>query len=166
MNRLAASALTVKIQAVWPDRPWSQARIEQWTEVLEQLDERAADIALVSVRSTHEKCPAISEFLNIARPQNAHRRDSHSLSCICGGSGWMSVPQTNGIDTWEAWARCPNGPHTSFVEPDKEYDPVAGAAAFETFDALAATAETRADLANACFAAAAAYSNAERKTLL
>jgi len=54
-----------------------------------------------------------------------------------------------------------------YVGPDvDDYDEEAGAAAHATFRALAARAETRADLANACFAAAAAYRNTIEQRLL
>lgn len=165
MNRTTAVDTIAAIQGIWPDR-WTPARTEQWIEAVETCDERAANSTLIQLRSSHEKCPSIAEFLMIARPKSSPRRDGHSLQCMCGGSGWILVEQHDGIKSWEAFDRCPNGPPTSFVEPDDNYDPVAGEAAFATHAALAATAETRADLANACFAAAAAYANAERKTLL
>lgn len=165
MNRTAAVDFLACVQGVWPDR-WTQPRTEQWIEVVETCDERNAETALIALRSSHEKCPSIAEFLTVARPAHAPRRDGHSLSCICAGSGWILVTQTNGTRTWDAFDRCPHGPPTSFIEPSDNYDEVAGAAAFATFNALAATAKTRGDLANACFAAAAAYANAERTQLL
>lgn len=165
MNRTAAVDTIAAIQGIWPDR-WSPARTEQWIDAVETCEERAAETTLIQLRSSHEKCPSIAEFLTIARPKSTFRRSSHSLSCMCAGVGWLEVEQHDDLGSWLAWSRCPNGPPTEFTEPPEEYDPVAGAAAYETFNALSATAETRADLANACFAAAAAYSNAERKHLL
>lgn len=165
MNRTVAIDVLAKVQGVWADR-WSPTRTDQWIEVLETCEERNADAALISFRSSHEKCPSIAEFLTIARPAHLPRRNGHSLSCMCAGVGWLEIEQHDDLVAWFAWSRCPNGPSTVFVEPPDNYDPVAGAAAFETNAAFAATAETRADLANACLAAAAAYANAERKTLL
>lgn len=165
MNRDTAIDVVTKLQAIWTER-WSPTRTDQWIEAVETCDERAAETTLIQLRSSHEKCPSIAEFLTIARPHSTYRRSSHSLSCMCAGVGWLEIEQHDELGSWTAWSRCPNGPATVFAEPPDEYDPVAGAAAFETFNALAATAETRADLANACFAAAAAYSNTERKQLL
>lgn len=165
MNRDAAIDVIAKMQAIWPDR-WSPTRTDQWIEAIETCEERIAEATVVRFRESHDKCPSISEFLTVTRPFRAPRREGHSISCMCGGPGWVLVEQHDERSSWEAWARCPNGPATVFVEPTEPYDPVAGAAAYETHDALAAGAETRADLANACFAAAAAYANAERKTLL
>lgn len=165
MNRSAAVAVVARVQAVWPER-WTPGRVEQWIDVIEELDERTADVALVRMRSSYDKCPSIAEFLATARPAATPRREGHSLSCMCGGAGFVTVTQRDDHSTWEAFTRCPDGPPTMFIEPSEEYDPVAGAEAFATFDAFAATAETRADLVNACAAAAAAYNNATRKTLL
>lgn len=165
MNRQAAVDVVARVQAVWPER-WTPGRVEQWIDVIEELDARAADVALLRMRSSCDKCPSIAEFVTTARPATAPRSDGHPLSCMCGGSGFVTVTQRDDRSVWEAFARCPDGPPTLFIDPSADYDPVAGAEAFATFDAFAAGAETRADLVNACYAAAAAYANAARKTLL
>jgi hypothetical protein len=165
VNQLAASSLVAKIQAVWADRPWSQTKADQWADALEAIDERAGEATLRRLRISRDRCPTIAEFLTDARPATAPR-DGHSLSCLCGGAGWMSVEQHDDHSTWEAFTRCPDGPPTLFIEPSAEFDPVASDAAHQTFQTLAATAESRRDLVEALHAAAAAYSNASRRTLL
>lgn len=165
MTPLAATSLVAKIQAVWADRPWSQTKVDQWVDAFEDIDERAGEASLKRLRISRDRCPTIAEFLTDARPVTAPR-EGHSLSCLCGGSGFVTVNQHDDLGSWEAFARCPDGPPTMFIEPSEDYDPVAGAEAFATFNAFAAGAETRTDLVNACFAAAAAYANAARKTLL
>jgi hypothetical protein len=165
VNRPEAVDLVARVQGVWPEK-WTPGRVEQWIDAIEELNERAADVALVRMRSSYEKCPSIAEFIATARPASQPRRDGHSLSCMCGGSGFVTVTQHDDRSSWEAFTRCPDGPPTMFIEPSDTYDPVAGEAAYATFDALAATAKSREELAAACFAAAAAYANTARRTLL
>lgn len=166
MNRDDALELVARLQAIWPDR-WTAGRADQWVDVMVGCDLEAATAAVVRFRGTHEKLPAISEFVGVVRPYSPPRRDGHGIGCMCGGSGWLEVVQhSEDGRTWDAWARCPKGPPTAFVEPSELWDQYAGAAAHETHSVLAARAGTRAALAEACFAAAAAYRNAQRVTLL
>lgn len=136
--------------------------LDVWAEVLQELHYGRAEAALCKLRDTTEHMPSISTFRAAYRAELGTVREGHSVQCLCGGSGWILITETDNHGSWEAWAHCPKGPHTSFVEPDEPYDAVAGAAAYETYQALAATAVTRSDLAEACFAAAAAYRNAAR----
>lgn len=77
-----------------------------------------------------------------------------------------SNEQCPSIAAFVTAARAITTPPTLIIEPSETYDPVAGDAAHATFNALIASAKTRKDIANACFAAAEAYSNAARTTLL
>lgn len=166
MIRAAAVDLMSKIQGVWPER-WPNARVEQWLDALESCEETPALSTFLSLRSSAEKCPSIAEFLASARPASRLQRGAHSFHCMCSGVGWLEVEQHDELGVWWAWVRCSSGPPTGFAPDGPDlYDPVAGEAAYATHAALIATAETRSDHAEACFAAAAAYQNAERKTLL
>ena len=49
-------------------------------------------------------------------PPTGPTRDAHSIACMCGGRGWLEVEQHDDNGTWMAWARCPNGPPTGFIE--------------------------------------------------
>lgn len=165
MNQLAASALVAKIQAVWADRPWSQTKVDQWADALEAIDERAGDATLSRLRISRDRCPTIAEFITAARPATAPR-DGHPMSCLCGGAGWMTVTQHDDHSSWEAFTRCPDGPPTSFIESPQDYDPAAGAAAWETFHAFGLTADDPPDVQAAAFeAAGVAYRNAARTGL-
>jgi len=126
--------------------PWS------YTEVLVAMIEAVRTESKVTVAHVVKHLPP-------PPPSPGPTRDAHSIACICGGRGWIETEQHDQHSTWMAWARCPNGPATGFVQIEDDYDDEAGAAAHATFKALAATAETKADIANACFAAAAAYRN-------
>ena len=161
MTHSEALQLADKISRTWR----GHITLDIWTETIEPLDYTRAEQAWRELRDSEDRQPSVAQFRARYATFEKQIRDGHALSCMCGGSGFVTVTQRDDQSTWEAFARCPDGPPTLFIEPSKDYDPVAGAEAFATFNAFAATAETRADLANACAAAAAAYANACRRTL-
>jgi len=138
--------------------------VQTWNEALKSWTTDQVRLAIVAASLAHQRVTVahVVELLPEHKPNRPSNR--HSRQCLCGGTGWVTVIERNDHEAWEAWARCPDGPPTGFVESDDGYDAEAGAAAHATFNALSATAKSRNDLANACFAAAAAYRNTiERK---
>lgn len=165
MTPTDTGTLVDRILDTWPDMRISET---VWESTLTRLDLAPAIVAYERLRDTSTKPPTIAEFHNAynqLRKPVGHRA-GHSLSCLCAGAGWVAVTQHDDHSTWDVFTRCPDGPPSAFVEPSPEFDPVAGAAAHATFNALAAHAETRHDLADACIAAAAAYANTTRTQLL
>jgi len=137
---------------------YDDSTIDAWNEAFDAWAASQVHAAVIAAALTHQSVNVAHVVENLPRTTTS-KRDSHSVHCVCGGSGWLLVTQHDEHHTWKAWSRCPDGPSTSFIVHDDDYDPTAGAAAHATYQALAAKAETRADLANACFAAAAAYRN-------
>lgn len=138
--------------------------VQTWNEAFKPWTVDQVRLAIVAASLAHQRVTVahVVELLPEHKP-TTQRSARHSIACICNGRGWIEVEQHDTNGTWMAWARCPQEPRTGFIEPDDDYDHEAGAAAHATFNALAATAETRADLAEACFAAAAAYRNTQAR---
>lgn len=89
MMRPAALALINKMEATWPDTRWSQVRIDQWAEILENIDEGHAGTAFVRLRSSSEKCPSMAEFVKSARSVAATQPAENVDECDwCDGTGW------------------------------------------------------------------------------
>jgi hypothetical protein len=139
---------------------FNNGTVQAWTEAFKQRTTDQVRLALVAASLTHQRVTVAHIVEHLPTPAGpGPRRDTHSLACICNGRGWIETEHHRQHQIYMAWARCPNGPPTDFIVLEDNYDPEAGAAAHATFAALSATAETKAEIANACFAAAAAYRN-------
>ena len=152
--------MLLKTRSALTSQPYSDDVVDVWHHALQQYAYTEVLAAMIEAARNEPKIAVAHVVKHLPPPPaTGPTRDAHSIACMCGGRGWIEVEQHDQHSTWMAWARCPNGPPTGFVEIEDDYDPEAGAEAHATFKALAATAETKADIANACFAAAAAYRN-------
>lgn len=84
MKQIAAFAQVAKIQAVWADKPWSQTKVDQWTDALAALAEHDALAALAVLRASRERCPTIAEFVAATRLQANPIQQSDPFNKLAG----------------------------------------------------------------------------------
>jgi hypothetical protein len=91
--------------------------IDVWHEALAGWTYSEVRNALVRASRQHSRV-TIASVVEHLRPLPANTPEGHARSCICQGRGFIEVEQRDDHHSWWAWARCPNGPPTGFIEID------------------------------------------------
>jgi hypothetical protein len=91
--------------------------VAAWRDALDGQDYEACRTAVINSSKTEKRITVAHVVAQLPRHERPNDRN-HSVACICSGRGWIEVDQSDGRTVWTAWARCPNGPPTAFVEVD------------------------------------------------
>ncbi len=112
MDRVPALALISRIESTWSNQRWPGALVNEWTDVLQTLDEGAAGTAFVRLRNQGKPTIAIPEFIGVVRSLTVDDPGRREPCTDCDGTGWLETTERVWDDgrTSSQYKPCPHCP--------------------------------------------------------
>lgn len=111
------TATILKARSSLTSQPYGPDVVDIWHEALKGWTYTEVRNALIRAGRDHPRI-SIAHVVERLAPLPSNTPEGHPRSCICAGRGFIEIEQRDARHSWWAWARCPDGPPTGFIEID------------------------------------------------